>query len=494
MIDAEKYAIENIGLKITINLKEFKKIKILCNIDNKNEKIDIGLGKNSYFDKSFGSMYRSSNNYYIKYNKTNNCFNVFQKNIKNKILLSSKLYLNLIKKKKFKNILYRIVANIYSIFCHKKIWLISDRIQYANDNGEAFFEYVMNNKKDNKHKYYFIIKKGCKDYKRLKENYPKNVIAYNSFKYKILFLKASKIVSAHADDYITNAFGKSKKYMTDMYNFKYVFLQHGITKDDLSPWLNINSKQIDLFICSSEEEYKSLTNNNYRYNFPKKNIALTGLARFDKLLKKDIEQANIIMLAPTWRAYIAGDIDPKTGKRAIDNNFIKTEYYNFYNELINNKKLIKYLNENNYKIRFIPHQNMHQYINFFDKNDTVEIVTKSITYSKEFKQSKLLITDFSSTFFDFGYLHKPVIYSQFDTEKFFEGQIYDKGYFDYEKDGFGPITKTIEETVDAIIKVIDNNCVIEKKYEQRINKFYKYTDNKNSERTYNKIIELDEKK
>ena len=137
---------------------------------------------------------------------------------------------------------------------------------------------------------------------------------------------------------------------------------------------------------------------------------------------------------------------------------------------------------------------MHQYIKFFDKNDTVEIVTKSITYSKEFKQSKLLITDFSSTFFDFGYLHKPVIYTQFDTEKFFEGQIYDKGYFDYEKDGFGPITKTIEETVDTIIKAIDNNCVIDKKYEQRINKFYKYTDDKNSERIYNKIIELDEKK
>ena len=494
MPDEGQYAIENIGLKISLNLNEFKKIFIYCNINNKKEKIGIGLGSSTYFNKAFASIYRTTNNYYIKYNKDNNCFITYQKNIKNKLSLSLKLYFNLLKKKKFKNIIYRITANIYSLFNHKQIWLISDRIQYANDNGEAFFEYVMNNKKDNNYKYYFTIKKGCKDYKRLKEKYPKNVIAYNSFKYKVLFLKANKIVSAHADEYVINAFGKSKKYMTDMYNFKYVLLQHGIIKDDLSPWLNINSKQIDLFICSAKEEYKSLTDNKYKYNFPKKNIGLTGLARFDKLLKNDTEQTNTIILAPTWRAYIAGDIDPKTGKRSIDDNFVKIEYYKFYNELINNKKLINYLNEKNYKIRFIPHQNMHQYIKFFDKNDTVEIVTKSITYSKEFKQSKLLITDFSSTFFDFGYLHKPVIYTQFDTEKFFEGQIYDKGYFDYEKDGFGPITKTIEETVDTIIKAIDNNCVIDKKYEQRINKFYKYTDDKNSERIYNKIIELDEKK
>ena len=114
-----------------------------------------------------------------------------------------------------------------------------------------------------------------------------------------------------------------------------------------------------------------------------------------------------------------------------------------------------------------------------------------MTYSKEFKQNKLLITDFSSTFFDFAYLHKPIIYTQFDTEKFYESQIFDKGYFDYEKDGFGPICKTVDETVNAIIKIIDNDCVIDKKYEKRINTFYEYTDNKNCERIYNKIIELE---
>ena len=482
---SEESTIKNIGLKITINLKEFKKILIQCST----EKIDIGLGKLTYFDKTFPSMYRTTNNYYIKYNKSDNSFIVIKKNIKNKSLLSTKLYYNILKEKKFRTILYRLIANIHSLFIHKEIWLISDRIQYANDNGEAFFEYLMDNKRDNKHKYYFIIKKDCEDYKRLKQKYHKNIIGYESFKHKILFLNAKEIISAHAEDYIINTFGKNKKYLTDMYKFNFIFLQHGITQNDLSPWLNINSKKIDLFTCAAKEEYKSI--NYFNYNFPTSVPILTGFARYDKLLNKDTKQTNTIMLAPTWRAYIAGEVDQKTGERKTDENFIKTDYYKFYNDLINNKKLIKYLKEKRYKIRFIPHQNMQQYIKFFDKNDSVEIVTETITYSKEFKQNKLLITDFSSTFFDFGYLHKPIIYTQFDTEKFYESQIFDKGYFEYEKNGFGPICKTIDETVNTIIKIIDNNCVIDKKYDKRINNFFEYTDNKNCERIYNKIIELE---
>ena len=38
----------------------------------------------------------------------------------------------------------RIFHYIYSIFSHKEVWLISDRVNKADDNGEALFEYVVN--------------------------------------------------------------------------------------------------------------------------------------------------------------------------------------------------------------------------------------------------------------------------------------------------------------------------------------------------------------
>ena len=37
----------------------------------------------------------------------------------------------------------------------------------------------------------------------------------------------------------------------------YVFLQHGITKDDLSSWLN-TKKNMSLFVTATQDEYNSI--------------------------------------------------------------------------------------------------------------------------------------------------------------------------------------------------------------------------------------------
>jgi CDP-glycerol glycerophosphotransferase (TagB/SpsB family) len=88
-------------------------------------------------------------------------------------------------------------------------------------------------------------------------------------------------------------------------------------------------------------------------------------------------------------------------------------------------------------------------------------------------------------------LGKPVIFAQFDHDKFFSGQhVYKKGYIDYEKNGFGDVTYSLDETVNAIIEYVNNNCKIKDKYLQRINEFFKWRDNNNSERVFNEIKKL----
>ena len=54
------------------------------------------------------------------------------------------------------------------------------------------------------------------------------------------------------------------------------------------------------------------------------------------------------------------------------------------------------------------------------------------------KRSKILITDYSSVFYDFAYMKKEVIYYQFDYNDFFKKH-YEIGNFNFEKNGFGPI-------------------------------------------------------
>ena len=61
------------------------------------------------------------------------------------------------------------------------------------------------------------------------------------------------------------------------------------------------------------------------------------------------------------------------------------------------------------------------------------------------------MTDYSSSIYDFVYLRKPVVYTHFDEDEFFSGaHMYDKGYFDYEKDRFGQVAYHSDTTVEAI--------------------------------------------
>ena len=56
--------------------------------------------------------------------------------------------------------------------------------------------------------------------------------------------------------------------------------------------------------------------------------------------------------------------------------------------------------------------------------------------------------------------------------------------------GFGPVCDDYETTVQAIIKAIENDCVMEDKYKQRVDNFFAYRDGRNCERIYNEILKL----
>ena len=41
-------------------------------------------------------------------------------------------------------------------------------------------------------------------------------------------------------------------YIRDLYKYKFIFLQHGIIKDDLSEWLNKFNKNLHMFVTSTD--------------------------------------------------------------------------------------------------------------------------------------------------------------------------------------------------------------------------------------------------
>ena len=366
----------------------------------------------------------------------------------------------------------------------KKIWLISDRMNIARDNGEAFFTYLCENRdKVPNVDFYFVLSKGCQDYERMSKI--GKVVDPHSFRYKCLFLAADWIISAHADEYVINAFGKDRQYLKNIYDFKYAFLQHGITKDDISGWLNRYNKDIDLFVTAAKKEYDSILNGDYFYD--ETVVKHTGFPRHDKLRNTKERKKSIIFL-PTWRNGLVGALDLKTGEREYNPEYKNSSFCQFYNRLLQDERIIKAMKTNGYVGKFCLHTNNMQQIQDFTGNEVILINEEPLDYTKEFLENALMITDYSSVAFDFAYTKKPVIYVQVDREEFFAGQVYEPGYFSYDNDGFGPVCYDYEQTVAAIIKAIENDCRMEEKYLNRVENFFGDLGESNCENVLNEIL------
>ncbi len=373
----------------------------------------------------------------------------------------------------------------------KSIWLISDRTNKANDNGEHMFRYITEHAGSNIEPMY-VIEKNCPDYEKMKRI--GKVMPYNTPKYRLYFLIADKIISSAAGDYVINAFGGDRKFMCDLYNFDYIFLQHGVTKDDISGWINRFNKDMKLIVSAGKPEQKAFCEPNYSY--PPEVPVLTGFPRHDNLLrlqkKKPVEKK--ILIIPTWRKSIKGSYDPSTTESIYFDGFRQTDYYKFYNSLINDERLCKCMKENGYKGLLCMHPiHSTQWVDF-KPNEVFRINHGNVDYQNEFASSSLLVTDYSSVFFDFGFLRKPVVYCQFDKEEFFEEHSYDEGYFSYEENGFGPVCYDLDSTVEAIIASIKNECKNTDKYVARIEDFYGFSDAHSCKRVYESILRLDDKK
>lgn len=375
----------------------------------------------------------------------------------------------------------RVIANIIKRFAKKPIWIVSDRLRKADDNGEAFFAYLRSHEDDVTA--YFVIDKQAKDYHRLK-HLGKVVPAY-SFRHKLLSLIADCTISSQTDQVFRDPFRNyGAPYRDMLWNTKFVFLQHGVITTKLTNWLKRSKQSIWGFITTTNREYQLIKNGGYDYD---SEVWLTGMPRYD-LLENNAEK--IITIAPTWRKYLTTHQDPETGVWQVIDGFSESKYASFYRELLQNRRLMEASEKYGYIIQFKIHPSYLGEEAAFGFSDTVNLVGEETSYREIYSKSALMITDYSSSIHDFVYLHKPVIYCQFDKEEFFSGKHNcDDVSADYERDGYGEVESTVEGTVSRIIEYMESGCVLKEKYRKRIDESFPYTDKNNSERVYNKIME-----
>lgn len=359
-----------------------------------------------------------------------------------------------------------LIGNILKIFKkeYRNIWLISERGIDARDNGFTFYKYLKT-KYPEIHSYYIISKKSV-DYNKVKKY--GNIIEYKSLKHYLYLAIAKYKISTHDQGYTPDMviFHWIHKLPLHFYGKK-VFLQHGIIKD-LIPWYFRKECKPDLFVTSTQDEFNFVKHNFYQ-NSPQ--LQLIGLCRYDNLIQKQPPKKQILLM-PTWRKGIHSKEE-----------FLNSEYYKKYSSLLSNPKLLNFLSENNYKLVFYPHIEFQKYLNCFNQNKYIILANmKDYNVQTLLIESEILITDYSSVFFDFIYLNKLVYFYQFDKEYFYENH-YNKGYFNF--NNVGIISNNEESLIENLMNKIQT-----KEQKEYIKKLYKYRDTKNCERTYQRIIKL----
>ena len=380
-----------------------------------------------------------------------------------------------------KAVFVRFAAHLINAIKRKEIWLICDKADRADDNGEAFFTYIRNIR-PSQIRPYFLLSRNSTDWKRVSKI--GKVVSYMSAKHKLLYLISDYIISAYSHDEINNPFiGYHASYRDLLQKCQYIFLQHGIIKDDLSIGLNRGHKNIKGFITSTRRERDSIIQTK-TYLYSPDTIWLTGLPRYDYLYHNE-ERAIVIM--PTWRRNLFGSYHSEDSRWELHDNFKESDYYKFYNSLLNDSRLIEACKRYNYNINFVPHPTFFPYVNQFSVNSSVKLWGAEVRYRDMFAKNMLLITDYSSVAFDFAYLRKPVIYAHFDSNHYAEG------YFDYERDGFGEVLYSLDSTIDTIIEYLETNCQLKGIYRDRIDSFFAFNDRNCCQRVFDKIIELRER-
>ena len=343
----------------------------------------------------------------------------------------------------------------------RQVWLVGEQPFKAQDTGYNFFKYMRENFP--KKEVYYVIDFSSLEYENVKNL--GNLVDYRSKEHFEILSKTTHLIASHNPYYLLPL--THTEFQNEL-NVKKIFIQHGVfgTKNIANLYgKDVDNFNVDIFLVSSEKEKKFATDD---LGYMDDEIKVTGLSRFDTLFTNDVDIKRQILIIPTWRDWL-GNYD----------SFIVSDYYKRYKSLLESEILISLAKKNNLEIVFCLHPNMQKFVDTFDLEGIKVISQGEVNVQQLLKESMIMITDYSSVAFDFSFLEKPVIYYQFDTERFL-GKY--PSHLDINEDLPGDIVRNEEDVLDRLKLYIQNNFKMSSENLKKSQQFLKYKDTNNNQR------------
>ncbi len=432
------------GFRCLIDTTEKVSLSFKVEIGSKNYSVEIETGEWVVLNKSIGrTEYVTGNK---KCSMTNNRFVVENVDDKAERKYRFKVLLKMLRVN-LKVFLVRLLCFILPE--KEEIWLYHDCNTVGTDNAYLQFQHDFD-KKDGVKRLYVVNGSIEKAKSMFTPEQQKNLIVFRSWKHKILYLKAAKVITAFIEkvNYLPY-FDDVYKYYIDLFKGDVIYLQHGVLHAHL-PW-KYSYERLDIRseVISTNYEVENFTEN---YCFPDSALIKSKMPRYDFIDCDVTPSDNRILLAPSWRKYLIklrgdGTWVPTREK------FLESEFYIETQKFLESKELCDLLEKNDWYLDFKLHPIFAVYNDCF-KVDNPRICIPSKSEPSDYK---IVVTDYSSFVFDFVYLERAVVYFMPDYAQF------KAGFNDYKEldipleEGFGELTKTADELILALSKIIKND-------------------------------------
>ncbi|MBE5957553.1 MAG: CDP-glycerol:glycerophosphate glycerophosphotransferase [Lachnospiraceae bacterium] len=218
------------------------------------------------------------------------------------------------------------------------------------------------------------------------------------------------------------------------------------------------------------------------FQFEKEKILESGYPANDPLYAKDLEERaakikkklgipqdkKLILYAPTWRDDEMYDAGEYKFSLALDIDRLKKEFGDEYVLLLRLHYLV------------VDRLDMSSFGDFTKDVCNYDDITEL------YMISDMLITDYSSVFFDYANLKRPILFFMYDLEKYRD--VLRGFYLDIEKDLPGPIFRTNDELVEAIKDIDKITAENKEKYQQFYDRFCCVDDGFAAKRVVEKVF------
>jgi len=387
--------------------------------------------------------------------------------------------------KKWKNankllFLYKVLFIIVGYFPAKKNTIVFESYlgkQYSC-NPRAIYEYIQENHSE--FKTYWSV-----DPRYLKNFEGKHLKVVPRFSIKWLF------IMARADFWVSNS--RLPLWIPKPRHTTYLQTWHGTPLKKLAADMDevympdTNSKMYKKnflyearnwdYLISPNAYSSEIFKSAFRFN---KNMIESGYPRNDILHKNHSQEEldrmkkkfsipvdkKVLLYAPTWR----------------DDQFYKKGKYKFDLEL-DLRKLRKEL-ENEYVVILRMHYLVAENFDLSPYKGFAYDFSNYEDIRELYLISDILITDYSSVFFDYGNLKRPIIFFVYDIETYRDKL---RGfYFDFEKTAPGPLVKTTEEIIAYVNSL--NDDISNQKFKDFYNKFCYLEDGNASRRVVKEVF------